>query len=159
MLKISHFRLLLTFITIVIVSTACRTFVVKDVNYSQQIESVLTPNSNGEVHDSRYSLSFNILPFQFQETKDSLSVSVDEVRLIRNSEGFYFITANGFSNVYVMEPIKNGLKLKKKIQISEQGLIAPAFNLRSPYVQLVDKETLQTFSLNEKGIQNKEQKS
>ncbi len=159
MLKISHFRLLLTFTTIFFVASACKTFVVKDVNYSQQIESVLTPNSKGEVHDSRYSLSFNILPFQFQETKDSSSVSVEEVRLIRNAEGFYFITADGFSNVYVMEPIKNGLKLKKKIQVTEQGLISPAFNLRSPFVQLIEKETLQSFSLNEKGIQNKEEKS
>lgn len=159
MLKLIRPQLFLLFATFLIVGTACKTFVVKDVNYSQQIESVLTPNSNGEVRDSRYSLSFNILPFQFQETKDSSSVSVEEVRLIRNSEGFYFITANGFSNVYVMEPIKNGLKLKKKIQISEQGLASPAFNLRTPYVQLVDKKTSQTFSLNEKGIQNKEGKS
>ena len=159
MLKLIRPQLFLLFATFLFVGAACKTFVVKDVNYSQQIESVLTPNSKGEVHDSRYSLSFNILPFQFQETKDSSSVSVEEVRLIRNTEGFYFITANGFSNVYVMEPIKNGLKLKKKIQISEQGLTSPAFNLRSPYVQLVDKETLQTFSLNEKGIQNKENKS
>ena len=136
-------------------STACKTFEVKNVNYGQQIESVLSPNAKGEVHDSRYSLTFNILPFQFQETQDSSAVTVDEVRLIRNNAGLYFITADGFSNVYVMEPIKNGLKLKKKIQVSEQGLIAPAFNMRNPYIELVDKETAQTFSLNEKGIQNK----
>ncbi|MFA5668343.1 MAG: hypothetical protein WC967_03810 [Balneolaceae bacterium] len=137
------------------VSSACKTFEVKNVNYGQQIESVLSPNAKGEVHDSRYSLSFNILPFQYQETQDSSAVSVREVRLIRNNAGLYFITADGFSNVYVMEPINNGLKLKKKIQVSDQGLIAPAFNMRNPYIELVDKETAQTFTLNENGIHKK----
>lgn len=137
------------------ISTACKTFEVKNVNYGQQIESVLSPTAKGEVHDSRYSLTFNILPFQYQETQDTSAVTVREVRLIRNNAGLYFITAEGFSNVYVMEPINNGLKLKKKIQVSEQGLIAPAFNMRSPFIELVDKETAQTFSLNENGIHNK----
>lgn len=146
-------------ITLLIFGSACRTFVVKDVNYSQSVESVLLPTSKGEVYDARYAISFNILPFQYQESQDSSEVTINEVRLIRNEEGYYFITANGFSNVYVMEPIKNGLKLKKKIKVSEEGLAAPAFNMRAPFIQLVDVETSKTFNLTEKGIQTGEKQS
>ncbi len=141
---------------VLLFTSACKTFEVKNVNYAQQIESVLVPTEEGEVVDSRYGISFNILPFQFQETEDSSKVNVNELRLIRNHSGYYFITADGFSNVYVMEPIKNGLKLKQKINITENGLIAPAFNLRSPYVQLVDTKTSDIYTLNEKGIKKDE---
>lgn len=144
---------------VLLFTSACKTFEVQNVNYSQQVESVLIPTQSGEVTDSRYGISFNILPFQFQEMEDSSSVIVDEVRLIRNQSGFYFITANGFSNVYVMEPIESGLKLKEKITVSESGLIRPAFNLRAPFVQLVDTETSDIYTLNENGIKKEENKS
>lgn len=147
------------FAAVLLFTSACKTFEVKNVNYAQQVESVLVPTESGEVTDSRYGISFNILPFQYEEMEDSSSVLVKEVRLIRNQNGFYFITANGFNNVYVMEPVNNGLKLKQKINVSESGLIKPAFNLRSPFIQLVDTETSETYTLNEKGIKKEENKS
>ncbi|MBO6572160.1 hypothetical protein A8B79_09765 [Balneola sp. EhC07] len=150
---------LFVFMAVLLFASACKTFEVKNVNYAQQVESVLTPTDNGDVTDSRYGIAFNILPFQYEEMKDSSSVLVDEVRLIRNQNGFYFITADGFNNVYVMEPINSGLKLKEKINVTEQGLVSPAFNLRSPFVQLIDTATSETFTLNEKGIKKEESKS
>ena len=147
------------FIAALLLMSACKTFEVKNVNYAQQIESVLIPTNEGVVNDSRYGISFNILPFQYQEIQDSSSVFVDEVRLIRNSNGYYFITATGFQNVYVMEPIKSELKLKEKITVSEEGLKAPAFNLRSPFIQLIDTKTSEVYTLNEKGIKREEKKS
>lgn len=150
---------LFVFATVFMFTSACKTFEVQNVNYSQQVESVLVPTQNGQIDDSRYGISFNILPFQYQEMNDSSSVIVNEVRLIRNHSGYYFITANGFNNVYVMEPIDSGLKLKEKINISETGLIRPAFNLRSPFVELVDTETSKTYTLNENGIKKEGDKS
>ncbi len=58
-----------------------------------------------------------------------------------------------------MEPINSGLKLKEKINVTEQGLISPAFNLRSPFVQLIDTETSEVYTLNEKGVKKEESKS
>ncbi len=139
-------------------TSACKTFKVENVNYAQQVESVLVPTYDGTVTDARYAISFNILPFQYQEMKDSSSVKVEKVRLIRNQRGYYFITANGFSNVYVMEPIDSGLRLKERIAVSETGLEAPAFNLRHPYIQLIDTKTSKIISLNEKGINKKEER-
>lgn len=137
---------------------ACnKSFVVKNVNYAQHIESVLTPDSEGVVNDVRYGLSYSILPFQFEEFQDSSSVLISEVRMMRNSEGFYFITADRFKNVYVMKPQKGELKLEKKILISESGVISPVFNWREPVVQLIDKVSSEIYLLNEKGIYTKKE--
>lgn len=139
--------------SIVMLGTACKTFVVKNVNYSHQIESVLTPDENGTVHDVRHGISFNVMPFQQQEFGENDSTVIEEVRLIRNQQGYYFITANQFKNVYVMEPGSGELKLKKKIKVSEERLAAPAFNLRNSTVQLVKTDTNEVLTLNHEGIQ------
>lgn len=141
--------------SIVMVGTACKTFVVKNVNYAHQIESVLTPDENGTVNDVRHGISFNVQPFLKKEFGEKDSTEIQEVRLIRNQEGFYFITANQFKNVYVMEPEKGSLKMKKRIKVSETGISEPAFNMRDGMVQLVKVETNEIVSLNEEGIQKK----
>lgn len=142
--------------SIVMLGTACKTFVVKNVNYSHQIESVLIPNEDGIVNDVRHGISFNITPFETKEFGVADSIEVKEVRLIRNAEGYYFITANQFKNVYVMEPGNGELKLKKKIRVSEERLAAPAFNLRDTYVQLVKTDTNEIVNLTQDGIQENE---
>lgn len=144
--------LLLAYLMITV--SACNKFVVENVNYSQQIESVLIPDENGDVHDIRHGITFNIEPFKTQEFSEEERIpEIKEVRLIRNAEGYYFITANQFKNVYVMQPGKSELKLKNKIKVSEERLNAPAFNLRDTTVQLVKTDTNEILTLNENGLQ------
>tara|TARA_R110000868_G_scaffold304437_28_gene565516 strand:- start:12172 stop:12651 length:480 start_codon:yes stop_codon:yes gene_type:complete len=132
---------------------ACnKSLVVKNVNYAQQIESVLIPDEDGTVTDIRYGISYSILPFQFEEFEDSSSVQVTEVRMIRNNQGYYFITADRFKHVYVMAPKRGELKLEKKILVDEEGLLNPAFNWREPVVQLINDSNKVVILLNEKGI-------
>lgn len=146
---------LITFLAVLILTgTACRTFVVEDVNYAQQIESVLHPDENGNVEDIRHGISFSVNPFIKQEFGEQDSVEINKVRLIRNEKGFYFITANNFKHVYVMEPAKSKLKLVNKIKVSETGLTSAAFNLRSPFVQLIDQQQGEVLTLNEEGIKD-----
>ena len=52
---------------IVAVASACNSFVVEDVDYSQQLESVLVPDENGNVTDVRHGISFNVNSFKEQE--------------------------------------------------------------------------------------------
>ncbi len=131
---------------------ACnKSLVIKNVNYAQKIESVLIPDSEGKVSDIRYGISFSILPFQFEEFKDSSSVQISEIRIIRNNLGYYFITADNFKNVYVMTPKKGQLKLEKKIQVNENGLFSPVFNWRVYAVELIENSN-NVILLNEKGI-------
>ncbi len=132
---------------------ACnKSLVVKNVNYAQQIESVLIPDSEGNVTDLRHGLSYSILPFQFEEFNDSSSVMISEVRMIRNHQGYYFITADKFKHVYVMAPKRGEFKLEKKILVDADGLLSPAFNWRDPVVQLIDETNNVAILLNENGI-------
>lgn len=130
--------------------------VISDVDYSQPIETVLVPDENGIVQDVQHGLQFNILPLQYAETQDTSSVTTNEIRMIRGKEGFYFITAPGYSNVYVMAPEMNKLKLEKTIEINDQGIAEPAFNQRDTYIQLLNRRTNETYSLTIDGIQNSE---
>ena len=135
-----------------------QTLVISEVDYSQPIESVLQPNDEGVVNDVKSGLSFNILPLQYAETRDTSSVSTEEVRMIRGKEGYYYITSPGYQNVYVMAPEKGTLKLKKKIMIKEGGIAKPAFNQRNPYVQLLNRETGENYALTAEGVQQTDNK-
>lgn len=124
--------------------------VIQDVDYAQPIESVLSPDSDNQVHDQRFAVKFNISGILEEEGASS----VDEVRVIRNSSGYYFVTASGFNNVYVFETDASELKLAEKIEISSEGLGQPAFNQRDSYIELVDRASGDTYQLDENGIRN-----
>ncbi len=125
--------------------------VIQNVDYAHPIESVLEPDSDNMVHDDRYAIDFSIAPILEEEG----TTSVDEIRLIRNTAGYYFVTANGFSNVYVFSPAESELKLKNTIEF-ETGLSEPAFNQREDFIELVDLANGETYRLNHEGIQEEE---
>jgi len=136
--------------------TACSSsLVIKKVNFAQPLESVLTPNNNGMVKDVRDGLKFNVMPLQYAETKDTSSVTTQDVHLIRGHEGYYYVTAKGYKDVFVMAPSDGTLKLKKKIHINDQGLQNPAFNQRAPYIQLLNGSSA-SYDLTKDGIKGKE---
>jgi len=146
--------------TVLLLFSGCKqALVISDVDYAQPIETVLIPNEEGMVQDVQRGLAFNILPLQYEETQDSSSVTTEEVRLIRGSEGFYYITAPGYSNVYVMYPDENSLRMERKIKINEEGISQPAFNQREPYVQLLNRSTNEVYSLTSEGIMELETES
>lgn len=146
------FRFLSVFLLLAGLTACSSSLVLNRVNFAQPVESVDMPNDNGMVKDRRYGLEFNIKPLQYAETQDSTSVTTREVRVIRSQSGFYFITAQNYKNVYVMSPKDGRLSLKKKILINEEGMEAPAFNQRAPYIELVERGSSDTYMLNKDGI-------
>ncbi|TVQ03891.1 MAG: hypothetical protein EA359_08155 [Balneolaceae bacterium] len=133
---------------VVMGTMACGTsLVIQDVDYSQPLESVLTPDADNRVHDQRYAIKFSIIPVLQEEG----ITSVDEIRVIRNRAGYYFITASGFSHVYVFEPDESVLKLKNKIEIAGEGLGQPAFNQRNTHIELVDMISGQSYNIDQNG--------
>lgn len=122
--------------------------VIQNVDYSQPLESVLTPNSENMVHDQRYAIMFSVTPILEAENVSS----VNEVHLIRNHDGYYFVTANGFQNVYVFEPGEGELELENTIEFVENPLGEPAFNQRDGYIELVDLSTDEIYRLNHEEI-------
>lgn len=125
---------------IVLLVAGCSSLILKPGNFSWPVESVLKVDSKGMVHDERYSFSLNVKELLFVETQDSVNVSKVTLRMIRDVRGYYFLTAPKFQNVYVFEQAEGSLKLSSKILVSQKGLNDPAFNLRSPNIQLVNEK-------------------
>ena len=120
------------------------------------IESILKVDINGFVKEDRHSLSFNTKPMFLKETEDSTAFSGKSIHLIRNTEGFYFITAEGFKNVYVFSMDQSALVQHKIIQISETAVLKnPAFNQRIPFIELLDDGL--TIKLSSDGIDGGEE--
>lgn len=135
--------------TLVISVVSCgSTLVIENVDYSQPLESVLTPDSENIVHDQRYAIQFSVTPILKAEEVESVS----EIRLIRNSDGYYFVTAIGFQNVYVFAPGVGELKLENQIEFSENRFEEPAFNQRNDYIELVDLSNGEIYRLDHEGI-------
>lgn len=138
-----------TLVALLFTTVACGpSLVIQNVDYSQPIESVLTPDSEEMIQDHRFAIKFSIAPLLESEGVSS----VDEIRLIRNRAGYYFITANGFNNVYVFEVAENELKINNIIEITEDGLRRPAFNQRETHIELVARGTGETYNLDQTGI-------
>jgi hypothetical protein len=131
--QIKYIMLLLLFIF-----PACSTLILQPADFAWPVESVLKVDDNGVVSEQRFSFSFNTKDLFLQETGDSLGYQNKELRVIRGSKGYYFITANNFKNVYVFNADNGALRLNNKIEISDStGIENPALNQRSPYIELI----------------------
>jgi hypothetical protein len=147
---------ILALLIIMLSIPACTMLVLQPVNFAWPIESVVIPDENGIAKEERYSLSFNTKQLFFEEVGDSLAYLDKELRIIRNSSGYYFITGNRFKNVYVFKGAESTLELENKIFLSEFGVEKPAFNQRPPYVELVDGN--KKLYLTHQGIETEAQK-
>jgi hypothetical protein len=132
-----------------LILTGCgSSLVIQNVNYSQPLESVLSPDSDGVVHDQRYAIQFNIMPILEHEGSEG----VDEIRLIRNVSGFYFITADGFNNVYIFAPGEGELSLHEEVELPNGPISEPAFNQRNSHIELINQSSGQSYNLDQNGI-------
>jgi hypothetical protein len=117
---------------------ACSVLTLQPANFSWPIESVLPIDEKGNVTEERYSIEFNTEGLFYEEFQDSLAYKGKELRLIRDNQGLYFITAATFKNVYVFKVDEGKMILNSKVFITEFGLQSPAFNQRNPFIELVD---------------------
>ncbi|MFA6980240.1 MAG: hypothetical protein WC209_13050 [Ignavibacteriaceae bacterium] len=127
----------------------CSSLKLAPANFAWSIETVLPVDQNGMVTEKRYEFSFNAKPLFFAEKGDSALYYDEELHIIKNEKGFYFITAKSFSGVYVFQEIDGALALTNKISF-EQKLSNPAFNSRFPWIELVDGES--KYLLDNKGL-------
>lgn len=132
---------------------SCSTLELAPADFGWPVETLLKTDQNGIAADDRYALSFNTKGLFFEEFIDSVNVADKEIRVIRDVEGFYFVTGNNFKNVYAFYSEEGKLILQNKILITESGLQNPYFNQRKPYVELTDGTA--KYSLNKEGIVGK----
>lgn len=138
-------------ILIVIFISGCAAIILHPADFSWPIENAIKVNEKGFIKEDRYTFSVNVKPIFYEEFKDSNLAFGKEIRIIRSQAGYYFLTASKFKNVYVLIPVEGGMKLVKKINISEnEELIQPAFNQKSPNIELIDGT--KKYLLNHKGI-------
>lgn len=121
-----------------IVLFGCSSLQLTPTDFSWPIETVLTVDEQGFIKDDRYSIKVNVKNLYIEEF-GALNLSNKNLRMIRNSSGIYFITAEGFKNVYLFKQDIGALTLLKKIKVSENGLKNPFFNQRDSYVELKDE--------------------
>ena len=107
------------FLTIVVATLlfSCSSLTLTPVEFSWPLESVLKIDNNGFVKEDRNSISFDTKALFLEETEDSLGYAGKTLHLIRNNEGFYFMTAVDFKNVYVFTVEESAFSLENKIQI------------------------------------------
>lgn len=128
--------ILLTLLFIV----GCAQISLEPSDFAWPIETVLNVDDEGFVQENRYSLATNVKELFIAETQDSSSHLDASVRIIRDTKGFYYMTATSFKNVYLFNAEDGKLVLTNKIFVSEFGLDLPAFNQRKPYIEVLDGE-------------------
>jgi len=128
----------------------CASVTIKTVDFSWSFESVLTADSAGYVRAEPKTIAFDAGELFRAETKDPAAAAGSIVRIIRDADGFYFITSPGFKHVYIFNGADGKLTLKKQVLIAEQGMEKPFFNRRDLGIELVADG--QVFLLNKKGI-------
>jgi hypothetical protein len=144
-------QLLIVSLILSAILASCSVLTLQPANFSWPLESVLPVDNNGKVIDDRYSIEVNTVGLFFEEFQDSLSYKGKEIRMIRDNQGFYFMTASNFKNVYVFKAEEGKMIQENKIFISEFGLKTPAFNQRDPYIELVDETN--KMNLTYKGVE------
>ncbi|HEY6000468.1 MAG TPA: hypothetical protein VI078_14360 [bacterium] len=122
----------------------------KPVDYSWSYESVLTAGADGVVKGEPKTIAFDARKIFEEETGQPGAIEGRTIRIIRNAEGYYFVTSPGFKNVYVFVGREAKLKLENKILIDEKGMEKPFFNRRERGIELAANGKL--VLLNKDGI-------
>ena len=147
--------ILVLFLTTLFVINGCMQLTLRPADFSWPVEVVVKPDSAGVVQHTRYQVAFNVKALLYAELNDSMKCSQYSIHMIRDVKGYYFIVAKDFKHVYVFAQKENALVLEQKIYIAETGLVAPAFNQKPPFIQLVNEanENEAPIVLTESGIE------
>jgi len=123
---------------LLVITAACSTLKLQQADFAWPVESVLSVSDDGMVTEDRYSISFDARGLFFEEFQDSSVSKGKEIRIIRDVNGFYFITTEKFKNVYVFKMDNGAMILDNKINVSETGVTNPVLNQRPPNIELID---------------------
>ena len=136
----------------------CSSVTLQPADFSWPVESILKADANGMVNENRFAVAFSINELMKKEFKDNEQATGAgaTVRVIRDREGFYYVTAPKFKNVYVFKPGEGELKLHRKIEIGETEMADPKFNQRATYIELLNNST--SSHLDKDGIQEGDKK-
>jgi len=130
--------------------SGCATVTIKPADFSWSFESVLTANSAGIVSGEPKTIAFDAGTLFREETDSKATAAGKTVRVIRDREGYYFVTSPGFRHVYIFSGSRDRLTLRKKVLIAPEGMEKPFFNRRDRGIELGANG--QVYLLTRKGI-------
>jgi hypothetical protein len=125
-------------IALAFVLPGCTSLTLENASYEWPDERVLSVDQSNHVQERERHVGFDVGNLAKAEFGDTTALRGKQLHIIRNTEGYYFLTGQNFKNVYVFTAAERQLTLKSKILVSEGGFQSPEFNRRSPYVQVID---------------------
>lgn len=117
----------------------CSSLQLQPANFSWAAEEVVQLGDQGMVDAKRYSVSFSITALLAKEfsADPAAAKNVQEVRLIRDKAGFYYVTGKNFKNVYVLSQGDGALGVSSTLAISaEKAMDDPKFDQKDSYIEL-----------------------
>ncbi len=117
----------------------CSSLQLQPADFAWQADEILEINSKGMVTAKQYSVAFTVTPLLAKEfAADSMAAkNTNEVRLIRDKAGFYYLTGKKFKNVYVLAQSDGALAVSNTIVISaEKAMDDPKFDQKESYIEL-----------------------
>jgi hypothetical protein len=131
--------LVLISITASLAMIGCSSLQLQPADFSWAAEEIVQVGSNGMVDAKRYSVAFTVTPLLAKEfAADSAGAkNTNEVRLIRDKAGFYYLTGKNFKNVYVLAQSDGALAVSNTIVISaDKAMDDPKFDQKETYIEL-----------------------
>ncbi len=126
---------------------SCSSLTLENVDFGWPVESALPVSDKNTIDDVRYGLTCNVTPLALAEFQDTSALKGKALRVLRNPQGYYFVTGAGFAHVYVFGPGVGTLSLYRSIGMGTTEddkpirLTDPALNQRPPHVQMLDGKT------------------
>ncbi len=117
----------------------CTSLQLQPADFSWAAEEIVEVGSKGMVDAKRYSIAFTVTPLLAKEfAADTMAAkNTNEVRLIRDKAGFYYLTGKKFKNVYVLAQSDGALAVSSTIAISaEKAMDDPKFDQKDTYIEL-----------------------
>jgi hypothetical protein len=145
--------LIIIFFSLILFS--CSSLKIENVKYGWGGEYFANPDENGLINIPKSSMQFSVLPILNAE-KLSDKPKDFKFRIIRDEEGYFYITANKFIYVWIFKSGEASLVLHDKIKIFDgKALDDPKFNEHKPNIKLFLNDGKE-FLLNKDGIIKKE---
>jgi len=148
---------IITILILIFIFYSCSTFKIENVKYGWNGEYFASPDENGDFTIPKNSMKFNVL--KLLEEEGLLNKITDiKLRIIRDEEGYFYITADKFKYIWVFMPDESSLKLKNKIELLKgKSLEEPKFNEQKPNIKVFLKDKSE-FIINKDGIIKSENK-
>jgi hypothetical protein len=123
--------------------SSCASLRLEPTDFGWPVEGVLTVSAANTVEEPRQSITFSVAALAAEEFQDTSALKGTALRVLRNPEGYFFVTGPRFEHVYVFAASGGALCLEKKIRVTPEhengrlGLRNPALNQRPPYIELL----------------------